>query len=221
MPLFFAKSVGFAPKVGMVLKRVAEKICTKRKENYSETMAIIRQKLRFSLMRSTLIALTGTKRKSVNFARLEVVDFREVWGTDREGWRLLIGVYAPLIEFWAVTESIFMDKSSLYNCIFYFVLSEINHSSCSQLKISWLVKMFMHMMSRFKSRRGLISLCLCSFERRHLSKQKESNNGKYGWSDGKWMTNERRIKNWIFPCPGECRRHSPGLAFLHEGQKSQ
>ena len=26
MPLFFAKSVGFAPKVGMVLKRVAEKI---------------------------------------------------------------------------------------------------------------------------------------------------------------------------------------------------
>ena len=76
-PLVFATSGGFAPEVGVVLKRVADKICKKRQENHSETMAFIRQKLRFSLLRSTLVALRGTKRRSA-FARLEEVDFRDI-----------------------------------------------------------------------------------------------------------------------------------------------
>ena len=76
-PLVFATSGGFAPEVGMVLKRVADKICRKRSENHSETMAFIRQKLRFSLLRSTLVALRGAKRRSA-FARLEEVDFRDI-----------------------------------------------------------------------------------------------------------------------------------------------
>ena len=76
-PLVFATSGGFAPEVGKVLQRAAEKICARRKEGYAETMTFIKQKLRFSLLRSTLVALRGTKRRTA-FARLEETDFRDV-----------------------------------------------------------------------------------------------------------------------------------------------
>ena len=81
-PLVFATSGGFAPEVGKVLQRAAEKICARRKEGYAETMTFIKQKLRFSLLRSTLVALRGTKRRTA-FARLEETDFRDVGGEMR------------------------------------------------------------------------------------------------------------------------------------------
>ena len=60
-PLVFATSGGFAPEVKRVLERVGLKICDKHQEGLAETMAFIRQKLRFSLLRSTLVALRGKK----------------------------------------------------------------------------------------------------------------------------------------------------------------
>ena len=64
-PLVFSTSGGFAPEVGRVLEKAAGEICKRHRESYSETMTFIREKTRFSLLRSTLVALRGTKRRVV------------------------------------------------------------------------------------------------------------------------------------------------------------
>ena len=66
----------FAGEVGKVLERAARKICDRHKESYAETMSFIREKTRFSLLRSTLVALRGTKRRVVPVS-VEDVDFRD------------------------------------------------------------------------------------------------------------------------------------------------
>ena len=75
-PLVFSTSGGFAPEVGRVLEKAAGEICKRHRESYSETMTFIREKTRFSLLRSTLVALRGTKRRVVPI-RMEDVDFRD------------------------------------------------------------------------------------------------------------------------------------------------
>ena len=76
-PLVFATSGGFAPEVKRVLDCVGHKICSKHQEVLSETMSFMRQKLRFSLLRSTLVALRGTKRRVVPFSASEI-DFTRI-----------------------------------------------------------------------------------------------------------------------------------------------
>ena len=71
-PLVFSTSGGFAGEVGKVLERAARKICDRHKECYAETMSFIREKTRFSLLRSTLVAL-----RRVIPVRVEDVDFRD------------------------------------------------------------------------------------------------------------------------------------------------
>ena len=73
-PLVFSTSGGFAEEVAKVLERAARKIVHKHKECYSETMTFIKEKTRFSLLRSTLVALRGTKRRVIP-VRVEDVDF--------------------------------------------------------------------------------------------------------------------------------------------------
>ena len=75
-PLVFSTSGGCAEEVGKVLECAARKIVHKHKECYAETMAFIRVKTRFSLLRSTLVALRGTKRR-VSPISVEDVDFRD------------------------------------------------------------------------------------------------------------------------------------------------
>ena len=59
-----------------MLEKVAREICKRHKESYAETMTFIRDKTRFSLLRSTLVALRGTKRRVVPI-RMEDIDFRD------------------------------------------------------------------------------------------------------------------------------------------------
>ena len=63
-PLVFSTSGGMAPECTKFHKRLAELISLKTKEEYSHVMNHLRTRLRFSLLRSTLIALRGERGKS-------------------------------------------------------------------------------------------------------------------------------------------------------------
>ena len=62
-PLVFTTSGGMAPECTMFHKRVAELISMKTKEEYSHVMNHLRQRLRFTLLKSTLIAIHGERGK--------------------------------------------------------------------------------------------------------------------------------------------------------------
>ena len=60
-PLVFATTGGMAPECVRMNKRIAELISTKRGEQYSQVMKHIRTRLRFALLRTTIIAIRGTR----------------------------------------------------------------------------------------------------------------------------------------------------------------
>ena len=61
VPLVFTTSGGSGPKCTNALKRLAHLIAEKRNERYEHVMGFIRTKLRFSLLKSTLIAIRGVR----------------------------------------------------------------------------------------------------------------------------------------------------------------
>ena len=63
MPFIFTTSGGLAPECERLNKRLAELISEKRGEEYSLVMRHIRTRLRFSLLRSILVAIRGTRGK--------------------------------------------------------------------------------------------------------------------------------------------------------------
>ena len=78
-PLIFTTSGGMGPKCQALNKRLAETIALMRNEKYSHVMNHVRVRLRFALLRSTLIALRGIrgnihKYKSEN-NNLNEIDF--------------------------------------------------------------------------------------------------------------------------------------------------
>ena len=62
-PMVFLTSGGVGPECNSVLKRVAHLIADKRGEEYSHVINFIRTKLRFSLLKSTLMAVRGNRGK--------------------------------------------------------------------------------------------------------------------------------------------------------------
>ena len=75
VPLVFTTSGGMGPECERFNKRLAELIALKRKEAYADVISYIRKKLRFALLRSTLIALRGyrgqkTIRKDVELSEV-------------------------------------------------------------------------------------------------------------------------------------------------------
>ena len=52
-----------APECKKLNKRLAELIAIRRNESYADVMSYIRKKLRFSLLKATLIALRGFRGK--------------------------------------------------------------------------------------------------------------------------------------------------------------
>ena len=58
-PLVFTTSGGMAPECERLNKRLAELIAAKRKEKYADVIAYIRKRLRFALLKATLVALRG------------------------------------------------------------------------------------------------------------------------------------------------------------------
>ena len=63
-PLVFTTSGGMAPECTKFHKRIAQLISFKTKENYPQVMNHLRTRLRFTLLRSTLIALRGERGKA-------------------------------------------------------------------------------------------------------------------------------------------------------------
>ena len=75
VPLIFTTSGGMGPECERLNKRLAELISSKRKESYADVMSYIRKKLRFSLLRATLIAIRGfrgpnTAKNDINLSEV-------------------------------------------------------------------------------------------------------------------------------------------------------
>ena len=62
-PLVFSTSGGMGPKASVFLKKLSHLIADKRGERYADVMGFMRTKLRFSLLRSVLIAIRGERGK--------------------------------------------------------------------------------------------------------------------------------------------------------------
>lgn len=65
-PLIYSTSGGWGPQASRYHKRIAERISSKRNEPYSKVMSYMRTRLRFSLLRSVLIAIRGERGKRVS-----------------------------------------------------------------------------------------------------------------------------------------------------------
>ena len=63
-PLVFTTTGGMGPECDRLNRRLAELIAVKRREAYSDVIGHIRTRLRFALLRSTLVALRGVRGKS-------------------------------------------------------------------------------------------------------------------------------------------------------------
>ena len=62
-PLVFSTTGGMAPECARYHKKVAELIANKTKEEYSKVVNHIRTRVRFTLLRSTLLAIRGERGK--------------------------------------------------------------------------------------------------------------------------------------------------------------
>ena len=77
-PMVFLTTGGAGPQCSAVIKRLADKIATKRSEQYSHVITHLRTKLRFALLRSVLISIRGVrgnlyKERAIGYVSLNLV----------------------------------------------------------------------------------------------------------------------------------------------------
>ena len=60
-PLIFIMTGGMGPECTKMNKRLTEKLCNKNKESYAHVVRHIRTRLRFALLRATLVAIRGIR----------------------------------------------------------------------------------------------------------------------------------------------------------------
>ena len=77
-PLVFLTTGGTGPACSKVIKRVAGMIAEKKGEQYSHVMSYLRTRLRFSLLRSVLIAVRGVQGKTMKEPYIGSVAFNLV-----------------------------------------------------------------------------------------------------------------------------------------------
>ena len=65
VPLIFLTTGGMGPSCTRTVKRLASMIAEKRGEKYADVMNFVRTKLRFSLLRSVLIAVRGVRGRCI------------------------------------------------------------------------------------------------------------------------------------------------------------
>ncbi len=77
IPLVFSTSGGMAPECEIFHKKLAEKIAFHRRERYSDVMAYIRTRVRFSLLKSVLVSIHGIrgKQRIIPTTPLSCIDF--------------------------------------------------------------------------------------------------------------------------------------------------
>ncbi len=73
--IFIGTTGGTGPSCTKVIKRIAGMIAEKRGEQYSHVMGFARTRLRFSLLRSVLIAVRGVRGRSIREPHLGFVAF--------------------------------------------------------------------------------------------------------------------------------------------------
>ena len=66
-PLIYSTSGGWGPQATRYHKRLAEKLSHKRGEDYADIMCYMRTRIRFSILRSTLIAVRGERGKRQSY----------------------------------------------------------------------------------------------------------------------------------------------------------
>ena len=68
-PLVYSTYGGWGPQATRYHKRLAQLISVKRNEEYAHVMSYMRTRIRFSLLRSTLVAIRGERGKRGGFAK--------------------------------------------------------------------------------------------------------------------------------------------------------
>ena len=68
-PLIYSTFGGWGPQTTRYHKRLAEKLAVKRNESYSDVLSHMRVKIRFSLLRSVLVAVRGERGKKQPMAK--------------------------------------------------------------------------------------------------------------------------------------------------------
>ena len=77
-PLVFATTGGMGREAGEVMKKIAERMEMTSGQKYSDCMGFMRKRLRFELLKTTIIALRGYRGKE-RYPEEEVsVDFSEI-----------------------------------------------------------------------------------------------------------------------------------------------
>ena len=64
-PLAFTTTGGVGRECTKLIKQLAKKIATKRQEQYCHVVAFLRTKLRFSLLKATLVAIRGIRGRQL------------------------------------------------------------------------------------------------------------------------------------------------------------
>ena len=67
-PVVFSTTGGMVEEANKLIKRMAEKHTIKTGQRYAETITFIRKRLRFDLLKTTIIALRGYRGKPHNNA---------------------------------------------------------------------------------------------------------------------------------------------------------
>ena len=75
-PLIFTTSGGMGPECTTFYKRIAELTAAKKREQYAPVMNYMRTRLRFAILRSTLIGIRGERGRSNN--RLKEISLDEI-----------------------------------------------------------------------------------------------------------------------------------------------
>ena len=73
-PFVFSTSGGMGEEAQKLTKRLAEKYALKSGQKYSETISFIRKRLRFDLLKTTIIALRGYRGKQHNTPDISDLD---------------------------------------------------------------------------------------------------------------------------------------------------
>ena len=63
-PLVFCTTGGMAPEAQKVVKRLAEKISRTKNQRYCDAISFIRRRIRFDILRTTVISLRGYRGKA-------------------------------------------------------------------------------------------------------------------------------------------------------------
>ena len=75
-PLVFSTTGGMGTEADRFYKHLATKISNKTGQKYSDTVAFIRRRLRFDLLRTCIISLRGYRgKRSPNPANIDTLDF--------------------------------------------------------------------------------------------------------------------------------------------------